>query len=56
MKDERTETWNPYTMPDRTQTPDWQPAPEAPTPQGEPGRFAPRGSWIDPVAAVVRPR
>lgn len=56
MKDERTETWNPYTMPAQPQTPDWQrPMPDTAPLEG-PVRFEPRGSWIDPVASVVRPR
>jgi hypothetical protein len=54
MKDERTETWNPYTQPDRVQTPDWRPVYETAAPE-QPARFEPRPSWIDP-ADFVRPR
>jgi hypothetical protein len=55
MKDDRTETWNPYTMPAQPQTPDWQrPAPDT-TPMEGPVRFEPRGNWID-RAGFVRPR
>ena len=53
MKDERTETWNPYTLPEQPSAPDWQrPSPDA-SPLEQPVRFEPK-AWIDPVASVMR--
>jgi hypothetical protein len=43
MKDERTDTWNPYTLPENPQTPDWRPAPSPDTsPLEQPVRFEPK--------------